>query len=111
MIRHLVLCRFRADVDVAARADLHRRLEGLRDRLDGMGPVALGPNASPEGLGRGFDHGFAIDFRDAAARDAYLADEVHGAVGADIVAALEGGLDGLLVFDLEVPDSEAAARA
>jgi len=33
------------------------------------------------------------------ARDAYLADEVHRAIGARLVAACSGGTEGLIVFD------------
>ena len=101
MIRHFVLCRFRDDVDDTARAVLDDRLVALCESLPNVLDVASGPNASPEGLGRGFGHGFVIDFVDAAARDAYLEDEDHRAFGADLVAALEGGREGLLVFDLE----------
>jgi hypothetical protein len=43
-----------------------------------------------------------MDFPDATARDAYLADGKHKAAGARLVAALEGGDEGLLVFDIEV---------
>ncbi|MER8801728.1 Dabb family protein [Mesorhizobium sp. M0998] len=61
-----------------------------------------GSNTSPEPFARGFTHGFTIDFRDAAARDAYLEHEAHQRAGAKLVAALEGGTDGLMVFDLEI---------
>ena len=37
-----------------------------------------------------------------AMRDAYLADPVHQAIGARIVAAAEGGIDGVFVFDVVV---------
>ena len=43
-----------------------------------------------------------MDFSDAAARDAYLIHPDHKAAGAKLVAALEGGRDGLMVFDIEV---------
>ena len=43
-----------------------------------------------------------MDLADAAARDRYLVDPAHKAAGARLVAALEGGRDGLIVFDLEV---------
>ena len=56
---------------------------------------------SPEGLDKGFSEGFIVTFRDAAARDQYLADEEHAKVGAAIVAAAEGGVDGIFVYDLE----------
>ncbi len=45
-----------------------------------------------------------VDFIDAAARDRYLHDEEHQRTGARLVAAASGGLDGILVYDLEVLD-------
>lgn len=106
MIRHVVLVRFRAEVGPEARDALRRDLEALEVGAPGGAAAyqgfAWGPNASPEGLGQGFDTGFTIDFRDRAARDAYLADPGHAAVGARLVAAAEGGLGGLIVFDLDV---------
>ncbi|WP_287106519.1 Dabb family protein [Mesorhizobium sp.] len=74
----------------------------LRRLIDGMGKVEFSANTSPEPFARGFTHGFTIDFRDAAACDAYLMHEAHSRVGARLVAALEGGTDGLMVFDLDI---------
>ena len=101
MIRHVVLCRFRADVDECAREALYERLVELCDALPNVLGASFGANASPEGRDQGYDGGFVIDFVDDAARDAYLADEAHRAIGADLVAALDGGRDGLIVFDLD----------
>ncbi|RUU06937.1 Dabb family protein [Mesorhizobium sp. USDA-HM6] len=101
MIRHCVFARFRDDVLAAERAAIHADLEALRSVIDGMGTVNFSTNVSPEPFARGFSHGFTIDFRDAAARDAYLVDEAHQRAGVRLVAALEGGTDGLMVFDLE----------
>jgi len=101
MIRHCVLVRFRDDVPATERAAIHTDLEALRPVTDGMGKVHFSANVSPEPFARGFSHGFVIDFRDAAARDAYLVHEDHQRAGARLVAALEGGTDGLMVFDLE----------
>lgn len=101
-IRHCVFVKFRADVPPAERAAIHADLEALRTVVDGMGRVEFSPNVSPEPFSRGFAHGFTIDFRDAAARDAYLVHEAHQRAGARLVAALEGGLDGLMVVDLEI---------
>jgi hypothetical protein len=102
MIRHCVFVRFRTDVPQSERDAIHADLEALRGHLKGMGPVRFGHNVSPEGLSRGFADGFTIDFDGAADRDAYLADAAHGRAGARLVAALEGGLDGLLVVDLDI---------
>ena len=102
MIRHCVLLKFRADVDAGERATIFKGLTDLQHQIDGILAVAFGPNVSPEGRGRGFDHGFTMDFIDAAARDRYLPHPAHKAAGSRLVAALEGGRDGLIVFDLEV---------
>ena len=102
MIRHCVFVRFRSDVPDSERAAIHADLEALRQVIDGMDAVHFSANVSPEPFARGFGHGFTIDFRDAAARDAYLVHEAHQRAGARLVAALEGGTDGLMVFDLDL---------
>jgi hypothetical protein len=104
MIRHCVFGKVRADVSETELAAIHVDLEALRAVIAGMGPVVFGANVSPEPFARGFTHGFTIDFRDAAGRDAYLAHPAHGLAGARLVAALNGGIDGLFVLDFEIPD-------
>lgn len=89
MIRHCVFVRFRNDVATAERAAIHGDLEALRPVIDGIGKVEFSANTSPEPFARGFTHGFTIDFRDAAARDAYLEHDAHQRAGARLVAALE----------------------
>ncbi len=101
MIRHIVLLRFRSDVTAEQRHQLFQGLAGLRRGLPGILDFHAGPNISVEGpLTRGFNDGFWFDFSDEAARDAYLADPEHQAIGTRIVAALEGGADGIVVFDI-----------
>ena len=103
MIRHLVALRFRDDVPEATRAALMDELEGLSARIDGIVDFQVRQNVSVEDpLVRGFRNLFWFDFRDTAVRDAYLADEVHRAIGGRIVAALEGGADGVFVADFEL---------
>jgi hypothetical protein len=99
MIRHVVLCRFRKDQDVAA---IFAALKRLQDKMPGILAISCGADNSPEGLQKGFTHGFTVDFSDAAARDAYLPHPEHQAVGRMIVDALEGGLEGLAVLDWEM---------
>ena len=77
-------------------------LHDLRETIPGILGLLLGPDVSPEGLARGYTHAFTVDFADAAARDGYLADAGHARAGAALVAALEGGTEGLLVVDLEI---------
>ena len=102
MIRHCVLAKFRTDVTDAQRQAIFADLAALEHKLDGVIGMAFSANVSPEGLNKGFGHGFTMDFRDAAARDAYLIHPDHKAAGAKFVAALEGGRDGLIVVDLEI---------
>ncbi|WP_421761556.1 Dabb family protein [Devosia sp.] len=102
MIRHCVFVKFRADVPRAERQAIYDQLAALRAHLKGIGAMSFGANVSPEGLHQGFADGFTIDFADATARDAYLVDPAHQAAGGRLVAALEGGTKGLLVFDIEV---------
>ncbi len=101
MIRHLVLVQFRDDVPDVERKAILAQLEDLRALLPGMVAFAGGANVSPEGLARGVSHAFSCDFRDAAARDAYLEHPAHKAAGARLVAATRGGVDGLVVIDFE----------
>ena len=100
MIRHLVALKFRAGTDEAVKAALYADLEGLQARIDGILDFQTRTNVSVEDpLVRGFRDLFWFDFRDTGVRDAYLADPVHRAIGARIVAELEGGADGVFVFD------------
>ena len=101
MIRHIVHLRFRQDVADAEKARLYDRLAGLADRIDGIEDFQHRRNVSVEtALVRGFLDMFWFDFRDADVRDAYLVDEVHRQIGADIVACVEGGADGVFVCDI-----------
>ena len=104
MIRHCVFFKFRSGVSADERAEIYAGLAALVGEIDGLLSADFGPNASPEGLARGFDDGFIMTFANAAARDRYLPHPAHKAAGSRLVAALEGGRDGLIVFDLEVGD-------
>jgi hypothetical protein len=98
MIRHVVLLKLR---DAAQAPQIFTALKSLQSEISGIVDVRCGADCSPEGLQRGFTHGFTVDFVDAAARDAYLPHPAHQKVGAMIVAACEGGIDGVLVLDWE----------
>lgn len=102
MIRHCVFVKFRTDVSAAERADIYAGLAALVGQIDGLLRADFGPNISPEGMAKGFSDGFIMDLADADARDRYLVDPAHKAAGARLVAALEGGREGLLVFDLQL---------
>lgn len=103
MIRHLVFLNYSADVSSDARASLMRELENLRQEVDGIEDFGTRRNLSPE---TAFVHDltdmFWIDFRDEQARDAYLANETHAAIGARLMASLDGGAKGIFVCDVKL---------
>lgn len=102
MIRHCVFIRFRADISRARRDELFAQIDALKHGLAGIAAVHLGANVSPEtGMDKGYADGFMVDFDNAESRDAYLADPGHQKVGAQLVAAAVGGIDGILVYDLD----------
>jgi len=103
MIRHIVLLRFKPSVTADMKAAHYAELEALKGHLGGILGSHFGPNVSPEEpVIHGFKDGFWFDFADEAARDAYLADPAHQAAGGKLVANAEGGVDGLVVFDMKV---------
>lgn len=103
MIRHIVLVRLRPDVAegriAAVFADLHR----IRWKMPGILSIQAGRSESPEKIERGYLHGFTVDFADWEALAAYQAHPDHRRVGAALVDMADGGIDGILVFDLPCP--------
>ncbi|KKX28292.1 Dabb family protein [Rhizobium sp. LC145] len=102
MILHCVFLRFKASMQAADKQALYDAVAALKQVVPGMLDVKYGPNISPEGLNGGFVDGFVVTFESPEARDAYLEHPDHMAVGERIVSATDGGLAGLLVFDLAV---------
>jgi hypothetical protein len=95
-IRHVVLVNFKTDAKVT---EIFDALKALQNKIPGIISISAGQDNSPEGLQRGHTHGFTVEFKNAAARDAYLPHPKHQKVGAMIVAAAEGGVAGITVLD------------
>ena len=103
MIRHLVFLNYADTVPRHARDGLMAELAALKDELDGIEDFGTRSNLSPEAsLIHGLTEMFWFDFRDVAARDAYLANETHKSIGARLFASLEGGATGIFVCDIEL---------
>jgi hypothetical protein len=102
MILHCVFVRFKAATQQADKQAIYEAVAALKNVTPGILDVKYGPNVSPEGLNGGFLDGFAVTFESPEARDAYLVHPEHIAVGERIIAATDGGLSGLLVFDMAV---------
>ncbi len=104
MIRHIVALRFRQGTTDAMKQVLYDDLRGLAGHIAGIVDFQSFANVSVElPLVRGFEDLFWFDFTDAGVRDTYLADPAHQAIGARIVAGLEGGAEGVFVFDVALP--------
>jgi Stress responsive A/B Barrel Domain len=101
MIRHIVLLKTRPEVTEAHIAAIFADLHTLQ--LPGILAIHSGRSESPENIERGYLHGFTVDFADWQALAAYQAHPDHKRVGSALVAAAQGGLDGILVFDLPIP--------
>ena len=99
MIRHVVLCRCRSEVSDEEMTEIFEALKALKSVTSGIISVSAGRDCRPEGLQSGMTHGFTVDFVDIAARDRYLVHPDHKSIGARLVNAAEGGLDGLVVLD------------
>ena len=100
MVDHLVLFRFRSDLPEGALTELFQELRGLAAEVPGITGFRGGAYSSPEGLNRGFTHGMAMTFVDAAARDAYLPHPAHQRLVQRLLPMLEGGVEqGVVAFD------------
>jgi hypothetical protein len=101
MIKHLVLLRFRKDAPAAEVEACMAGLAALRETIPGMLDYSGGAYSSAENLHRGYTHAFSMTFDSAASRDAYLVHPAHVQIARRVVAALEGGIDGVIAFDYE----------
>ena len=104
MIRHIVLLKARPEVTDDHIRAIFAELHALMT-LPGILAIHSGRSESPEKIERGYLHGFTVDFADWRALATYLDHPDHKRVGAALVAAAQGGLDGILVFDLPVADA------
>ncbi|MGV1761185.1 MULTISPECIES: Dabb family protein [Rhizobium] len=102
MILHCVFLRLKSAMTQDEKKALFEAVAALQQVIPGIVDVKYGPNVSPEGLHGGFVDGFAVTFESPEARDAYLVHPQHVAVGERIVSSTDGGLAGLLVFDLNL---------
>ncbi|MFC7065654.1 Dabb family protein [Brucella rhizosphaerae] len=102
MIRHIVLIRFRSDIESSEIEAALDQVVALREKIEGIVAITVGGNVSPEALDKGFQHGFVVDFADKAARDAYLPHPDHVVVGTRLVELADNGIEGILVFDYSV---------
>ena len=102
MIRHMVLVKLKPNMAASEVKALFDRFEAMVGNFDGLLSFSGGAYLSPEGINRGFNYGFSMDFRDADSRDRYLPSPEHVAIATDIGPMLDGSFDACVVaFDYE----------
>ncbi len=102
MIRHIVLTKFKLNTDEAKISEIYARLGELTEKMVGARNFTGGRSESPEQIERGYKHAFVIDFDSWADLKTYAQDPEHKVLGAQIVQNAVGGIDGILVLDLEI---------
>ena len=95
-VHHVVLVKFKPGQDQQAPA-LFAALAALQRELPDLVSFRYGANSSPEGLNRGFTHGFVMIFAAAAARDRYLSHPDHERVKTRFLPFVEN----IVVVDFE----------
>lgn len=98
-VKHVVLLKFKPDTPRAAVREVFAALDALRRKIPGLLDFSGGPYSSPEGLNKGFTHGFVMTFADEAARDGYLPHPDHEVVKQQILPLLDGGVASVVAFD------------
>ena len=99
IMRHIVLFKFKEDLEAAKVAEVVKEFGNLKNKIDTIIDYEAGTDVSPENLSQGFTHAFVVTFKNAADRDAYLPHPAHK----EFVKFLNGKLDKVLVVDFETP--------
>lgn len=102
MIRHIVLTKFKPETTEEKIAEIYASLSELTDALPGARNFTGGRSQSPEQIERGYMHGFVIDFDSWSDLKTYADHPTDQALGARLVENAAGGIDGILVVDLDV---------
>ena len=102
MIRHIVLTKFKPETPEDKISEIYAGLSAVVEAMPGAKCFVGGRSESPEQIERGYMHGFVVDFVDWDALKTYQNNEDHKALGAQLVENAIGGIDGILVLDLNV---------
>lgn len=98
-VKHAVLLRFKAETSPQQVREIFAALDRLRRQVPGLLDFSGSSYSSPEGLHKGFTHGFVMTFADEVSRNGYLTHPDHEAVKTLILPWLDGGLEGVVAFD------------
>ncbi len=99
-IQHLVLLKFKEGTPESTISECFTALGTLPGLISGIEHFSGGPYSSPEGINKGFTHGFLMTFANAEARNGYLPHPEHEKVK----ALLLQHLDDVVAFDYEMKE-------
>lgn len=95
VLRHVVLFKYKPEVTVKQIDEINLAFHQLADRIPEIRGFERGTNNSPEGLNKGFTHGYTVTFSSEADRAAYLPHPEHK----KFVELIGGKVDDVMVFD------------
>lgn len=95
VLRHIVLFKYKPEVTAAQLDEINRAFQDLKRQIPEVQDFERGINNSPEGLSKGFTHGYLVTFSSEEDRAAYLPHPAHK----KFVELLGGKLEEPLVFD------------
>lgn len=95
VLRHVVLFKYKPDITPAQLDEINRAFQNLKNEIPQVMDFERGTNNSPEGLDKGFTHGYLITFASEEDRAAYLPHPAHK----KFVELLGGKLEEPFVFD------------
>jgi len=95
VLRHVVIFKFKPEVTPVQLDEINLAFQNLKVAIPQVQDFERGINNSPEGLNKGFTHGYLITFATEADREAYLPHPAHK----KFVELLGGKLEEPFVFD------------
>ena len=100
MIKHIVLFKFKPMISEDEIASVFQELGKLQIAISQIRSYTWGKYSSNEGLNKGFNYCFVMEFASATDRDHYLAHPEHERVkNAIVLPALQDELNSVLAFD------------
>ena len=106
MIRHIVLMKCKPEASKGEIDNVFAALAALKDTIPGILAFEGGENNSPEGINRGYTHGFTMDFADEQTRETYLPHPEHEKVKTKIRKILDRSPDNVLVIDFPIESTD-----
>lgn len=97
-VKHIALVKFKGGTTEEQINEVFDALLEVTENIEGVEDYVSGENSSPEGLSKGYTHGFIVTFHDAAARDTYLTHADHEAFKTKFVPLI----DDIAVVDFEI---------